>query len=108
MTGFQVRGTTGRALVDGAKSIKLEGGEVPVKAKIHTIGGLSAHADQKGLMKWYANFKRRPSLILVHGEKPATAGLSQYLEKNLSVQAPVATSGSTLDLTKMDGKLTKS
>jgi len=108
MTGFQVRGTTGRALVDGARSIKLEGDDVPVKAKIHTIGGLSAHADQKGLMKWYANFKKRPSLILVHGEKQATAGLSHYLEKQLAVKSQIATPGSILDLTKIDGKLAKS
>ena len=108
ITGFQVRGTTGRALVDGARSIRLEGTDVPVKAKIHTLGALSAHADQKGLMKWYANFKKRPSLVLVHGEKQAAAGLSEYLQKNLSVKAQIATSGSILDLTKPDGKIVRS
>ncbi len=60
ITGFQARGTPGRALVDGAQHIRLWGEEIRVAAKIHTIGGLSAHADQTALKNWYANFEGRP------------------------------------------------
>ena len=56
ISGFQARGTLGRSLVDGAKYIRLWGETVRVAATVHTIGGLSAHADQLGLKNWYANF----------------------------------------------------
>lgn len=69
MVGFQVAGTTGRALVDGAKNITLFRNEIAVNAKIHTLGGFSAHADQTQLLKWAGHFnKPLPELYFVHGE----------------------------------------
>ncbi|MDH5371111.1 MAG: MBL fold metallo-hydrolase, partial [Gammaproteobacteria bacterium] len=69
MVGFQVAGTLGRALVDGAKNIKLFRNEIAVNAKVHTLGGFSAHADQTQLLKWAGHFKEPlPELYLVHGE----------------------------------------
>jgi len=68
ISGFQARGTLGRSLVDGAKHIRLWGETISVAATIHTVGGLSAHADQDGLCEWYRHFKNRPPLLLVHGE----------------------------------------
>ena len=53
ISGFQARGTLGRRLVDGARYIRLWGETVRVAATIHTVGGLSAHADQLGLKNWY-------------------------------------------------------
>lgn len=82
IVGFQARGTLGRALVDGAREIHLWGESINVAAKIHTIGGLSAHADQLGLYRWYSGFKNKPKLILVHGEIQAMASFSQYLDKH--------------------------
>jgi len=79
IVGFQARGTPGRALVDGAKKIRLWGETISVKANIHTIGGLSAHADQHGLFEWYSRFKNQPRLILVHGEQEAMEKFSKYL-----------------------------
>ena len=79
IVGFQARGTLGRTLVDGAKKIRLWGETINVAAHIHTIGGLSAHADQHGLYKWYDAFKNKPRLILVHGEKEAMSQFSDYL-----------------------------
>ncbi len=80
IAGFQARGTLGRALVDGAKYIKLWGETVQVKAQVHTIGGLSAHADQQGLLDWYGHFNNRPPVVLVHGETTAMDSLSYKLE----------------------------
>jgi len=98
MTGFQVRGTTGRALVDGAKTIQLDGVSAKVRAKIHTIGGLSAHADQTGLLRWYRNFKERPPVVLVHGEETPLQSLAQCLEPYAS-EVHIAKPGRALDLT---------
>lgn len=69
IVGFQAAGTLGRRLVDGAKSVTLFGESVAVKARVHTIGGLSAHADQQALLGWLGHFKRPPrQTFVVHGE----------------------------------------
>ncbi len=79
MVGYQARGTLGRSLVDGARHIRLWGEEMRVAAEVHTIGGLSAHADQKGLLDWTANFRGRPVIALVHGETRARQALAERL-----------------------------
>ena len=66
--GFQARGTLGRILVDGAKRVKIMGEEIAVNAKVHTLGGFSAHAGQQQLLQWASHFKQKPKLYLVHGE----------------------------------------
>jgi metallo-beta-lactamase family protein len=89
IVGFQARGTLGRSLVDGAKHVRLWGETIRVGAKIHTIGGLSAHADQCGLLDWYGNFAHRPPVALVHGEEDAIAALGALLhERGTRVTQP--------------------
>ncbi len=99
ITGFQARGTPGRALVDGADYIHLWGEKIRVAAKIHTIGGLSAHADQTALKNWYANFENRPPLSLVHGEEQAINGLSELLRDQLSAPVRAVQANEVIDLT---------
>ena len=98
ITGFQARGTTGRAIVDGTRYIRLWGEEVRVAAKVHTIGGLSAHADQVALKNWYGNFNGHPPVTLVHGEERAITGLSDCLRKEFSAPVHVAKPGELLRL----------
>ena len=84
ITGFQAAGTRGRALVDGASSVRLLGKEVPVKASVHTLGGLSAHGDQADLLWWCQGFERPPKRVFVtHGEKAASENLSHALALEL-------------------------
>lgn len=98
ITGFQARGTPGRALVDGAEFIRLWGEKIRVAAQIHTIGGLSAHADQNGLENWYANFEKRPPVTLVHGEEGSILSLSKHLRQQLSAPVHIASPGEILEL----------
>jgi metallo-beta-lactamase family protein len=66
--GYQAKGTMGRDIVDGAKFIKIFHEEIIVRAKIHTINGFSAHADQKELLEWMNEFDNLDRIFLIHGE----------------------------------------
>jgi metallo-beta-lactamase family protein len=64
-----------------------------VKAKIHTCGGLSAHADQQGLLDWYASIPNRPPVALVHGEGPAREVLAGKLRDRYRVDVVLSQPG---------------
>jgi len=98
IAGFQARGTLGRSLVDGAEFIQLWGERIKVAAKIHTIGGLSAHADQAGLLRWYDDYENRPPVLLVHGEPEASEALQQELRSRYQARVRVARTGEAIDL----------
>ena len=84
ITGFQAYGSLGRRLVDKAAKVRLFGEEVQVRASVHTIGGLSAHADQAGLLDWLRGFQSPPkSVFVVHGEPEASAVLAQAIREEL-------------------------
>jgi metallo-beta-lactamase family protein len=100
IVGYQAEGTLGRRIVDGAKRIRLWGETIKVAATIHTVGGLSAHADQDGLVSWYQGFENRPPLYLVHGEKTAQETLRDRLKGELGVQVALAEPGMSVDLAK--------
>jgi metallo-beta-lactamase family protein len=100
IVGFQAAGTPGRQLVEGARKLRFFGEELPVKATVHTIGGLSAHAGQRELVDWYDNFKGRPPVVLVHGEPDAQVALQNLLQNELMAPVHVAAEGDTFDLAK--------
>ena len=82
IAGFQAEGTLGRAIVEGKKKyLKILGSEVAVAAKVHTLGALSAHADQSQLLKWASHFETKPRLYLIHGEKSATLSLQTCFQR---------------------------
>ena len=83
IAGFQAEGTLGRMLVDGYKhSLKILGADVNIAAKIHTLGALSAHADQSQLLGWASHFETpKPRLYLIHGEKSATLTLQTCFKR---------------------------
>jgi metallo-beta-lactamase family protein len=90
IVGFQAQGTTGRRIVDGAKQVKIFGENVAVKAKVFTIGGFSAHADQGDLLEWVGHFESNPRVFLVHGESVASEALAEKIEEvhSLKVHIP--------------------
>lgn len=91
--GFQAIGTPGRSLVDGAKTIRMAGEEIVVRANIHTLGGFSAHASKSQLLDWLSSFRGdKPHLYLVHGEDKAKLSL-QESAKELGWTATIPTLG---------------
>lgn len=90
ITGFQAQGTLGRRLVDGARQVRIYGEEIRVRAAIHIIGGLSAHADQADLINWLKHFHAMPEKIFVtHGEPTNAAAFITTIEQQLNWQATV-------------------
>lgn len=84
ITGFQAEGTLGRRLVDGARNVRIFNDDIPVRAKVHTIGGLSAHADRDGLLAWLRGFAHAPGrTFVVHGEREAALSFADALRGKL-------------------------
>ena len=92
IAGYQAEGTLGRGLVDHAATVRIFGEDVPVRARIHTIGGLSAHADRSALLAWLQHFRQPPQqTFVVHGEDAVARGFAAELAQSLQwpqVQAP--------------------
>ena len=83
-TGFQAAGTLGRQIVDGAARVRLFRDDVPVRASVHTIGGLSAHGDQAALLGWLSAFREAPArAFVVHGEQETAAGFAALIRERL-------------------------
>lgn len=84
IAGFQAAGTLGRRLVDGARYATLFGERVPVAASIHTIGGLSAHADRPAMLAWLRGFQKAPGRVfVVHGERQASASFAEAINTEI-------------------------
>jgi len=85
--GFQAEGTSGRRLVEGAKTIRLLGDELAVKARIFTINGFSAHAGQSQILDWLGHFQNRQmQVFLIHGEFPAQKILEELIRKRFGLE----------------------
>lgn len=96
--GFQARGTLGRRIVDGAKMVHIFGEELAVKAKIYTLGGFSAHADQKELLEWLSAFKGSPRVFVVHGEEETALTFSGLIKEKYGFVTHVPAKGESYEL----------
>ena len=85
--GYAAEGTLARIIIDGARRVRLFGREIPVRAKIHTINGFSAHAGKAELLDWHAQLGRVARTFLVHGEPQAMKALGRHL-KHTQVDMP--------------------
>jgi metallo-beta-lactamase family protein len=91
LAGFQAEGTRGRALKEGAKSLKLYGQDVPVCAEIVEMGQFSAHAGKSELFRWLAALPSPPRrTYLTHGEPAAAQALQAAISEKLQWKAAVA------------------
>lgn len=88
IVGFQAQGSLGRLLVDGRKKIKIFGETIAVKARVHTLNGFSAHADQAGLMEWFGCLAAsKPRLVLTHGEAGPRQALARLIRDQHGIEA---------------------
>ncbi len=82
LVGFQAAGTRGWSLQNGAATLRMHGEDVPVKARVASISGFSAHADEAELSRWLATLPTPPRrTFLVHGEPPALAAARDRLDR---------------------------
>jgi metallo-beta-lactamase family protein len=99
IVGYQAEGTRGRKLLEGAKEVKIYGKYYPVEAKICQIEGLSAHADQKGLLNWLSELEKKPTKVfLVHGENQPADELRVKIKEQYGFECLVALMGQEFEL----------
>lgn len=97
--GYQVAGSRGGRLVDGAREIKVMGQIVPVRAEVHHLRGMSGHADAQGLIDWMRQLPAAPAQVLVvHGEPAAADALRLRIDRELGWPARVPRPGEVLPL----------
>ena len=97
--GYQSNGTLGRALVEGAKHVKLFGEDIEVKAEIRVLTGISGHADKDGLYRWIASFQKKPEKVFVnHGDDDACVAFASRIRAELGLDAEAPYSGTIYDL----------
>ena len=101
IAGYQAPDTLGRRLLDGVDNVHLFGEEIAVKAHIHDLTGLSAHADQAQLLAWASHFKPPKLTAITHGELNAAETLAKLLEERLHFKVIIPVKGETIDLGKL-------
>ena len=99
LVGFQAAGTRGRALLEGAQTVKMHGEVVPVRAEVKAINGLSAHGDSDDIMRWLGSAKVPPKkVVLVHGENEGLAAMSKRVSAELKLPYHIAEYMETMPL----------
>jgi len=102
LVGYQAPGTRGRAMLEGAREIKVHGGMVPIEAEFLSVQGLSAHADRGDLLRWIRSAEQLPKRIfVVHGEPEASQAFAAQIERELSIPTYIPRLEERFDLTRM-------
>ncbi len=99
LVGYQAAGTRGRALLEGRSTVRMHGEDVPVRARLLSLGGLSAHADCDELMRWIRGDGAAPAQVFVtHGEPASAESLAARIERELGVTAHLPRLGDVYEL----------
>jgi metallo-beta-lactamase family protein len=97
--GYQAAGTTGRRISDGEKQVKILGQWVPVRCKLEKIGGFSAHADWKEVVRWLEGMPAPPKKVFItHGEPEAATAMAAHLRERFGWTIEVPQYGEKFDL----------
>lgn len=92
--GYQAIGTLGRKIVDGAKTVKIFGEEIGVRANVKYIEAFSGHADKNGLLNFVEAFEKRPKQIfLVHGDEEAQNSLAEAISEKFDIPVEIPMRG---------------
>jgi metallo-beta-lactamase family protein len=103
IVGFQAAGSLGRSLVEGVRLVKILGERVIVRAKVFTIGGLSAHADQNALFDWLGHFEnRRMRVYVVHGEESVSEEFAKLIRQKFGFETHVPAIGDRITPTALE------
>jgi metallo-beta-lactamase family protein len=99
LPGYQAAGTRGRALQEGARSVRIHGADVAVRARVESLDGFSAHADRSEILAWLGGFETPPRrTYVVHGEPSAAEALAQAIRALWRSDVEVAQDGSEVAL----------
>jgi len=96
--GYQAEGTLGREIIDGAKFIEIYGEKIKIGAKIYTINGFSAHADQKELTDWLSKIFGLEKIFIVHGEEDKQQIFKKHLLHTLHKKVHIVKQGEIIHL----------
>jgi len=97
-TGYQVPGTLGRHIIDGARRAHILGEEMAIRSKIYTIGGFSAHADQGELIEWLSTFTNKPKVFIIHGEEKVMFEFEKIIQAKLGLSTYIPYLGEELEI----------
>lgn len=99
LVGYQAKGTLGRLLLEGIDEVKLFGEDIAVRAKVYTLPGFSAHADEPMLLSFIDSMPRKPKEIyLVHGEEDQQNALKTMIEKKWNIPVKIAERGERVSI----------
>lgn len=99
IVGYQSRESLGRRLVEGEKLVSIHGEKVAVKAKVHTLGGFSAHAGQSDLLTWFSALApNKPRVVLTHGEDGPREALAAKIQQRFKLRSTLPGMGETIEL----------
>lgn len=99
VVGYQAKGTLGRRIVDGAEMVRVMGEPIRVNAKVHTLGGFSAHCGQTELIEWLAPIApTQPRVVLTHGENGPRKKLSERIKRDLGLDAERPDFGAVVEM----------
>jgi len=99
IVGYQGEGTLGRKLVEGVKRVSIFGEKIVVKAQVHMLGGLSAHAGQTDLVRWFDKVAfSRPKVVLSHGEDRGRIPLAEIIEQKYGIKPVLPEYGDAVEI----------